>query len=165
MPRTRWRARVLEKFFADGLRQPGSTLWTVLWRAVHGGTDGGRRVLAPLCTDPCTPCGRRGRGRGQPVPPSETGDGVPGRLKRTRRCADQTGMEQNASAGRPPVPRQRAPREAGLPRRDGRGVPLEAWPAADVFADRNGLQATQARLLLAVFCGLAPDHADARPER
>jgi hypothetical protein len=49
----------------------------------------------------------------------------------------------------PRIPAQRAPVED-----------LPAWTAADRFADRTGLAGTQARVLLAVFCGLAPDHAE-----
>lgn len=56
----------------------------------------------------------------------------------------------------PPVPAPRAPLD-DLPRRA--AVPRQ-WTAADRFADRTGLAGTQARVLLAVFCGLAPDHAE-----
>lgn len=57
----------------------------------------------------------------------------------------------------PRVPAQRAPGD-DLPRR-ATTVPQQ-WTAADRFADRSGLAGTQARVLLAVFCGLAPDHGE-----
>ncbi|GAB4065431.1 hypothetical protein GCM10028777_14850 [Angustibacter speluncae] len=57
----------------------------------------------------------------------------------------------------PRVPAQRAPVD-DLPRR-ATTVPHQ-WTAADRFADRSGLAGTQARVLLAVFCGLAPDHGE-----
>jgi hypothetical protein len=69
------------------------------------------------------------------------------------------------ATARVPAPRVPAPRTAAddlLPRRERRSGPAPDWPAADRFADRTGLASTQARLLLAVFCGLSPDHAGDR---
>ena len=59
-----------------------------------------------------------------------------------------------------PAPRVPRPRTAS---EDAPAPPVPRWPAADRFADRTGLASTQARLLLAVFCGLAPDHAHDDP--
>jgi len=61
-------------------------------------------------------------------------------------------MDQNAQ---PLVPRQRGPVEDDVPTG---ARTAAAWPAADRFAVRSGLTTTQARLLLAAFCGVPPDH-------
>ncbi len=61
------------------------------------------------------------------------------------------------------VPRPRAADEAALPRRERVDGAHSGWPAADRFTDRSGLASTQARVLLAVFCGLAPDHVVEAP--
>jgi hypothetical protein len=65
------------------------------------------------------------------------------------------------SPSQPPagVPTPRAAADDLLPRRA--PAAPQPWSAADRFADRSGLAGTQARLLLAVFCGLGPDHGDA----
>lgn len=61
------------------------------------------------------------------------------------------------ATSQPPVPAQRAPVD-DLPRRT--TTAPHRWTAADRFADRSGLAGTQARVLLAVFCGLSPDHGE-----
>lgn len=126
-------------------------LWTALWRvcAPCDGRDATRahdsvhHRVHTLWTGPWTSAdGRPGMWDGCGPRPQARG---------------AVGRSSCMATSQPPVPAQRAPVD-DLPRR-ATTVPQQ-WTAADRFADRTGLAGTQARVLLAVFCGLAPDHGE-----